>query len=99
MTVIENNDQTEDSLGRYSIIFKGAKNLGEIHNWLWEHYYGYKFAITFDETHDEYEEYPKEVRVYFMDEILEEAAEYADMAVVKKERCASYSMNSEPRHG
>ena len=78
MTVIE--DSKEDRFGRYPIIFKGA-TLKDIHDWLYKHYWGYKFAIIFDETKDEWEPW-RETYVYFLDEALEEAAHYAGKKVV-----------------
>lgn len=46
-----------DRFGRYPIIFKGKNvKLEDIHNWLFSHYQGYKFAIVIDETVDEFEE-------------------------------------------
>lgn len=45
-----------DRFGKYPIIFKGRNiKLEDIHQWLFEHYQGYKFAIVIDETVDEYE--------------------------------------------
>ena len=78
MTVIENSE--EDRFGKYPIIFKSAK-ISEIHDWLFAHFQGYKFAIIFDETKDEYEP-QKDVYVYFLDEVLDEAAYYAGKKVV-----------------
>ena len=46
-----------DRFGRYPIIFKGKNvKLEDIHDWLFSHYQGYKFAIVIDETVDEFEE-------------------------------------------
>lgn len=78
MKVIE--DAGADRFGKYPIIFKSAK-INEIHDYLFAHYQGYKFAIIFDETKDEWEP-QEEVYVYFLDEILEEAASYAGKKVV-----------------
>ena len=83
MTVL-NDDSTRDKYGKYPIVFKGAKNLREVHDYLWKNYYGYKFAILFDETKDEYEDYGTSILVYFLDEILDEAAEYANVKIVPK---------------
>lgn len=84
MKVID-NDSTQDRYGKYPIVFKGAKNLREVHDYLWRHYNGYKFAIIFDETKDEYEDYGTSILVYFLDEILDEAAEYANAKIVPKQ--------------
>ena len=67
-----------DRFGRYPIIFKGRNiKLEDIHQWLFEHYQGYKFAIVIDETVDEFEEqFTKLVYVYFLDEIKEELEAY-----------------------
>lgn len=75
MKVIE---ETQDRFGRYPIIFKGKNvKLEDIHDWLFSHYQGYKFAIVIDETVDEYEEqFTKSVYVYFLDEIKEELEAY-----------------------
>lgn len=67
-----------DRFGNYPIIFKGRNiKLEDIHQWLFEHYQGYKFAIVIDETVDEYEEqFTKSVYVYFLDGIKEELETY-----------------------
>lgn len=38
---------------------------------------GYKFAMIFDMSGDEYEEPPKETPVYFLDDLLQEMLVYA----------------------
>lgn len=70
----------EDRFGRYPIIFKGKNvKLEDIHNWLFSHFQGYKFAIIIDETVDEFEEqFTKLVYVYFLDEIKEELDAYCN---------------------
>ena len=73
-----------DRYGRCPLIFSGAKNLKEIHAYLWKNYFGYKFAIVFDETKDEFEELDSKIYVYFLDEIAEELAVYANYELVKK---------------
>lgn len=75
MKVIE---ETQDRFGRHPIIFKGKNvKLEDIHNWLFSHFQGYKFAIVIDETIDEFEEqFTKLVYVYFLDEIKEELDAY-----------------------
>ena len=82
MKIIENGEQ--DRFGKYPIIFKSA-SVKQIDEWLFDHYWGYKFAIIFDTTKDEYEVMDKSY-VYFLDEVLDEAAEYAGKKVVKDER-------------
>jgi len=78
MTVID--DGRTDRFGNYPIIFKSCTPK-QIHEWLFDHYQGYKFAIVFDETKDEYEEMG-EYFVYFLDGILAEAADYSGKKVV-----------------
>ena len=80
MTVIQDY---EDNVGRYPLVFKGYKNLQEVHDFLWQNYQGYHFTIMIDLTKDEYEPYPKELYVYFSDEALEEIATYSGKKVVK----------------
>lgn len=82
MTVIENYE--EKRTGRYPLVFKGYKNLQEVHDYLYQHFQGYHFCIMFDETKDEYEPYPKELYVYFSDDALPEIAEYSGYKVIKK---------------
>lgn len=74
----------EDQYGNYPLRVTGMKNLGELHEYLYRNYWGSKFAIIFDETKDEYEPFGKEVFVYFLDEIVEEVAIYADCEIRKK---------------
>ena len=62
----------QDRFGNLPLIFRGKDvTFEKINNYLWENFQGYKFAIIFDETGDEYEEFSKEVYVYFLDEIKE----------------------------
>lgn len=81
MRVIEG---IEDKFGRCPLRVTGLKNLAELHEYLWHNYNGFKFAIVFDETKDEYEEYDKEILVYFLDELAGELASYADLNFTKK---------------
>lgn len=80
MKVIEG---TEDRIGRYPIIFKSAKDLREVYDYLFHHYQGYKFCILMDTMNDEWEDYGKDITVYFLDEVLEEAACYSDSEIWK----------------
>lgn len=73
MKVIED---TEDRYGGYPIIFEGAKNLEQIHEWLYQNYQGYKFVFMFDETKDEFEPIGKRIYVYFLDGIEKELNAY-----------------------
>lgn len=81
MTVIED---AQDNVGRSPLIFKGYKNLEEVHSWLFQNYNGYHFCIMLNETRDEYEPFGKELYVYFSDEALEEIATYSGKKVVKE---------------
>ncbi len=74
----------QDRNGKYPLRVTGMKNLNELHEYLYKNYWGSKFAIVFDETKDEYEPLEKEVFVYFLDEIVEEVASYADCEIRKK---------------
>lgn len=74
----------EDKFGRYPLRVTGLKSLSELHEYLWHNYNGFKFAIIFDEMNDEWEEWNKEVKVYFLDELAEELASYADLNFTKK---------------
>lgn len=73
-----------DRYGRYPLRVSGMKSLKELHEYLWHNYQGYKFAIVFDESKDEFEELEPGVLVYFLDEIVEEVAEYSDCKIIKK---------------
>ena len=75
MNVIE-DESTEDRAGRYPIVFKGVKKPQEIFDYLFQHYQGYKFAVLFDVSHDEWCEYG-DIKAYFLDEIMEEAMCYS----------------------
>lgn len=77
-------DGIQDKYGRYPLRVTGMKSLKELHEYLFSNYQGYKFAIVFDETKEEFEELEKEIFVYFLDEIAEEVAEYTDCEFVKK---------------
>ena len=46
---------------------------------------GYKFAIIFDVSKDEWEDPEKETPIYFMDELLDELIRYCGTEKVKKE--------------
>lgn len=59
----------------------------KIHDALWKNGLcgeGYKFAMVFDESKDEYEEPPKETELYFLDDLLEEVVEYMGADKVRK---------------
>lgn len=73
-----------DRYGRYPLRVSGMKSLKELNNYLWQNYQGFKFAIVFDESKDEFEELEPEVLVYFLDTLVEEVAEYSDCKIIKK---------------
>ena len=65
----------------------------KIHDAIWKNGLGgmgYKFAMVFDASTDEYEEQPKETELYFLDDILEEVIEYVGVDKVRElldEKC------------
>lgn len=91
MKVVEGK---EDRFGKHPIIFKSF-NLKQIHQWLFNNYYGYKFAILIDEAIDEYQEID-EVYVYFLDEIAEEVADYCGAELIDR-RCKKRAKYEEPK--
>ena len=56
----------------------------KMQEWLYYRYQGYKFAIVFDCTKDEFEEPEKETPVYFLDTVLDELLEYAGVESIKE---------------
>lgn len=78
------DDYCEKLTKRSPLIFTGYKNLAEVYDYLFSHYQGYHFTIILDVTKDEYEPLPKELKVYFSDEVLAEIAAYAGKKVVEK---------------
>lgn len=59
----------------------------KIHDVIWENGLGgmgYKFAIMFDASRDEYEEPGKETELYFLDDLLEEVIEYVGVERVRQ---------------
>lgn len=59
-------------------------NPRDIHQWLFSHYQGYKFAVVFDCTKDEWEYLEKNTPVYFLDTLDEEFLEYIGIQRVKE---------------
>lgn len=59
-------------------------NPQKIQEWLYRHHEGYKFAIIFDCTKDEWEEPDKESMIYFLDDILDEIINYCGADAVRK---------------
>ena len=82
MKVTESEDQV-DKYGRYYIKFTGVKKLQEIQDWLFAHYWGYKFAIEFDCSH-ECTEIGNEYWVYFFDGLTESIMICNDYAKLKE---------------
>lgn len=61
--------------------------LQKIHDAIWKNGLGgmgYKFAMVFDMSKDEYEEPPKETELHFFDDILEEVIEYVGVDKVRE---------------
>lgn len=82
--LIEEEERKDSYGGAPSIWVKPKRcSLQKIFDYLFKHYWGYKFVFIFDCTHDYWEEMDKEEPVYFMDEILEELINYAGADVVR----------------
>lgn len=82
------DSERKDRYGRYPIWIKGKDaNPQKIQEALYSRYcgQGYKFAIIFDCSKDEYEEPEVETPVYFLDDILNEVIHYCGVEAVKKE--------------
>ena len=76
-----------DRFGNYPIWTKGKDaNPQKIYEELWGRYggQGYKFAIIFDCSKDEFEDPENETPIYFLDEILEEVIDYCGIEKVKR---------------
>lgn len=77
-----------DRFGIYPALWIKGKdaNPQKIYEALWSRYggQGYKFAIVFDCSKDEWEDLEKETPVYFLDEILEEAIDYCGLEEVRR---------------
>ena len=86
MKIIE--EEREDRYGNYPIWIKGSDATPQkIHEELFNRFggQGYKFAIIFDVSKDEWEDPEKETPIYFMDELLDELIRYCGTEKVKKE--------------
>lgn len=67
----------------------------KIHEWLFKHYQGCKFAIVFDCTKDAFEDI-KETPIYFIEDVLMEIVDYMGIDEVErrlKQRYPSKSWN------
>lgn len=85
MKIIE--EEREDRYGNYPIWIKGSDATPQkIQTELFGRYggQGYKFAIIFDCTKDEWEEPEKETPVYFLDEILDELIQYCGLEELRR---------------
>ncbi len=81
-----NESEKEDRFGIYPCCRVSSKDAipQNIHEWLYRHHEGFKFAIVFDCTKDEWEESDKETPVYFLDSILDEVISYCGVDAVRK---------------
>lgn len=86
---VKDGDDFHDIWGRYPIRFSKVRNLREVHDWLWKHYQGHKFAIMFDESKDEYEDFGTEIYVYFLSDIAADAALEIGMKLVYDDRIST----------
>ena len=80
-------DEKTDRFGNYPIWIKGKDaNPQKIHEELYRRYggQGYKFAIVFDCSADEWENPEKETPVYFLDTILDELIFYCGPEEVRR---------------
>lgn len=81
-------DEKADRFGNYPALRIRGKdaNPQKIHEELWGRYggQGYKFAIVFDCSKDEWEDQEKETPVYFLDTILEEIINYCGLEEVRR---------------
>ncbi len=85
MKIIE--EEREDRYGNYPIWVKGSDATPQkIQEELFRRYggQGYKFAIVFDVSKDEWEEPEKETPVYFLDEILDELIVYCGAEKIRR---------------
>lgn len=73
-----------DKCGRSCLVFSGVKKFSDVYDWLYSHYYGYKFGIVLDCSKDELPEPDNKIYVNFLDELLDEVALEADF--VRKDR-------------
>ncbi len=80
-----NENEKTDRFGVYPCCWVSGKDAcpQNIQEWLYAHFQGYKFAIVFDCTKDEYEEV-REVPVYFLDTMLKETVDYIGTEEVKQ---------------
>ena len=81
-------DENADRYGNYPALrIKGKDaNPQKIYEELWNRYggQGYKFAIVFDCSKEEFEDPEKETPIYFLDAILEEMINYCGVEEVRR---------------
>lgn len=81
-------DEKADRFGNYPVLrIKGKDaNPQKIYEELWGRHggQGYKFAIVFDCSKDEWEDPEKETPVYFLDTILDEIINYCGLEEVRR---------------
>lgn len=79
-------DDEQDRFGEYPCCWVSGKDAcpQNIQEWLYRHCQGYKFAILFDCTKDEFEEPEKETPVYFLDTIFDEFLDYIGSDKIKE---------------
>lgn len=68
------DDCKTDRLGRSVITFTGVKKFSDVYDWLFQHYWGYKFGIVLDCSLSEYPEPDGRIYVHFLDELHDEVA-------------------------
>ena len=75
-----------DRFGRAYAAFSGYKSIDDVYLWLnMNGYSGYKFGIVIDCMPDEMHEPDKKLYVYFLDELMEEVANYCDFYKADKD--------------
>ena len=80
-------DEKTDRFGNYPILIKGKDaNPQKIHEELYRRYggQGFKFAIVFDCSKDEWEEPGRETPVYFLDAVLDELILYCGIEEARR---------------
>lgn len=79
-------NEKQDRFGIYPCCWVSGKDAApqKLQQWLYYHFQGYKFAVVFDCTKDEFEEPDKETPIYFLDTIFDEFLEYVGEDDVKE---------------
>lgn len=89
MKFLQNVDGKQNRYGETPVAYITGSDATpqKIHDAIWKNGLGgmgYKFAMAFDMSKDEYEEPPKETELYFLDDILEEVIEYVGVDKVRE---------------